>query len=57
MTNQQKNFATRAKSLILPSEPYEMTYWKKKLNTPFKRFVAAAKAWHEIRVHPFAYAK
>ena len=57
MTNQKKNFAMRYAALLLLKEPYEMTYWKDKLNTPLHRFIEAIKVWHSIHAHPFCYAK
>jgi hypothetical protein len=57
MSDQKKNFASRYKALLLLNEPYEMTYWKNKLNSPFRRFIAAVKQWHNIHAHPFALAK
>jgi hypothetical protein len=57
MSNQKKNLASRYAALLLLKEPYEMTYWKNKLNTPLRRFIAAVKQWHYIHAHPFALAK
>ena len=51
MANQKKNFATRTRSLLLPNEPYEMTYWKAKLNSPFNRFLTAIKHWRIFGMH------
>jgi len=31
------------RSLLMMKEPYEMTYWKQKLNTPFNRAIAHIK--------------
>jgi len=53
MANQKKNLATRTRSLLFPSEPYEMTYWKAKLNSPLHRFLAAIKHWYALAFfHP-----
>jgi hypothetical protein len=57
MSNQKKNPASRYSVLLLLKEPYEMTYWKNKINSPFRRFIAAVKQWHAIHAHPFTYAK
>jgi len=57
MSDQKKNFARRYAAILLLQEPYEMTYWKNKLNTPLHRFIAAVKQWHAVHAHPFALAK
>jgi hypothetical protein len=46
MAKQKKNFATRTRLQLLPDEPYEMTYWKTKLNSPLNRFLAVIKHWN-----------
>jgi hypothetical protein len=38
MSNQKKNFAGSARSILFPTEPYEMTYWKERLNSPSRKF-------------------
>ena len=55
MKNQKKNFVSRLR--LLPEEPFEMTYWKKKLNSPFHKMQMAIKHWwmhltqHEMSQH------
>jgi len=57
MSNQKKNFSLRYAALLLLKEPYEMTYWKNKLNSPLHRFIAAVKQWYAVHAHPVAFAK
>ncbi|MFI5220119.1 MAG: hypothetical protein ACHQNT_11600 [Bacteroidia bacterium] len=56
MSNQKKNLVSRYRSLLLLKEPYEMTYWKKKLNSPYHKLQMAVKhLWmrmHTTRVIP-----
>jgi len=42
MTNKKENQYGR-KFRQLPDEPYEMKYWKEKINSPFHKFVMAVK--------------
>jgi len=44
MLRQKKIFASYAAILLL-KEPYEMTYWKAKLNTPWHRIKVAFNQW------------
>jgi hypothetical protein len=57
MTNLKKTLASRYAALLLLKEPYEMTYWKNKLNTPLHRLIEFVKERHSIYAHPFALAK
>jgi len=53
MSVQKTNFLKRTRSLLLPNEPYEMTYWKEKLHSPFHRFQQAVKnLWLWLYIHP-----
>ena len=51
MSNQKKNLVSR--SLLLLNEPYEMTYWKEKLNSPLHKLqMAFEHLW--LRMHTAA---
>jgi hypothetical protein len=53
LTNQNKNSIKRSR--LLPNEPYEMTYWKEKLQSPFFRLQMGIKQWwinaHGVHTH------
>ena len=53
MSNQKKNLISRTRSLLLLEEPYEMTYWKKKLNSPlYKLKIALKQLWMSMHATP-----
>ena len=45
MANLKLNILSRTRSLLLINEPYEMTYWKAKLNSPLHKLKIAIKNW------------
>jgi hypothetical protein len=59
MSAQKKNFVIRILPLLLLKEPYEMTYWKNKLNSPFNRLkMAARRLWiHLFHIAPLEVTK
>jgi hypothetical protein len=52
MSQEQKKRRFRYKSLLLMREPYEMTYWKQKLNTPYRKLIAFIKQLIEAANRP-----
>gem|GEM_PF-6191148 len=49
-TNQKKSRLIRKRLRLLPKEPYEMTYWKEKLQSPFYRLQLTIKHFLDKRV-------
>jgi len=49
MSNHKKNLVSRTRSLLLMTEPYEMTYWKEKFHSPsYKLQMAIRDLWLRI---------
>jgi hypothetical protein len=55
MSNHKKNLAARTRSLLLMKEPYEMTYWKEKLHSPFYKLEMAIRNLWQRLLHTKSY--
>lgn len=56
MSNHKKNLVSRTRSLLLMKEPYEMTYWKEKLHSPFHKLQIAIRYLWLRMLHTKSYS-